>query len=80
LRLQTNIDWEIQKRITTMNQTKRKICGIRASSIATFAPMTNSILPPAGFGEKYNNGLSNTRPRKGAGRTHPHGLGTQSKI
>ena len=42
--------------------------------------MTNSILPPAGLGEKYSNGLSNTRIMKGAGRTHPHGLGTQTKI
>ena len=78
--LQTYIDWKIQERITMMNQTKRKSCGIKARSSATFAPRTNSILPPAGLGEKYSNGLSNTRPKKGAGRTHPHGLGTQSKI
>lgn len=63
-----------------MNQTKRKSCGIKARSIATFAPRTNSILPPAGLGAKYNNGVSIMRPKKGAGRVHPHSLGIQSKI
>ena len=63
-----------------MNQTKRKSCGIKARSIATFAPSTNSILPPAGFGAKYNNGLRIMRPKNGAGSVQPHSLGIQSKI
>jgi hypothetical protein len=77
--LHTYIDWDIQIRITTMNQTKRNNCGTMAKNIATFAPTTKSILPPAGFGEKYSNGLSNTKHRKGTARTQSHGLGTQSK-
>ena len=76
--LQTTMDWNIQDRITMMNQGKNISCGKNATSIPILAPIINSLLPPAGSGEKNSIGVRITRKRNGVVRSQLNSLGTPS--
>jgi len=76
--LQTTMDWKIQDRITMMNQGKKISCGKNARSIPIFAPIINSLLPPAGSGEKNNRGDRITSARNGVVRSQSNSLGIPS--